>query len=222
MLLAHEDADHADGCFAQAERFDPNEPRWPYYRGLTRHMENPEEALPFLRRAVELCDKYDHGNVAPRLTLAETLRKTGADAEAEDQLQRILALDPANPRTTSISASWRGNARTTQPRRRTCLRPPKAPTPGRSRIRRWRRSTTARGRRPRPPRTAGAAAPPEDRPWDDRYVGEYEEMEVGRRGRFVEAEQLDAAGRLPDALPILLDLAKDASDARARSRLGRR
>ena len=221
ILLAHEDFDHNDDCFAQAERLNPNEPRWPYYRGLTRMTRSPDEALPFLRRAVELCDKFDAGNDAPRLTLAETLRKAGADAEAEVHLNRVLSLDPDNPRAhfdlgvlardrkddESAVKHFLASAKSPYARQKSCQ--------VLAAIRHGQRKETEAAEYDR-----RAAAPPEDRLWDDRYVGDYERLEVGRRGRFMEADRLEAAGRLPDALPILLDLAKDASDARAQIAVG--
>src|ERR1019366_8308866 len=98
VLRAYDYYDASDVCFTQAQRFDPNEPRWPYYLGLSQTLRNPEDALPFLRRAVVLSDKYDRGNDAPRLRLAETLLQTGAIAECREQLDRVLSWNPDDPR----------------------------------------------------------------------------------------------------------------------------
>src|SRR5258708_39253471 len=40
LLSIHYFLSEADNCFAQAERFDSREPRWPYLRALARSGEN--------------------------------------------------------------------------------------------------------------------------------------------------------------------------------------
>ena len=58
-----------------------------------------------------------------------------------------------------------------------------------------------------------AAALPKDQDWDDPYAEEYLRRQVVQTGRFAEPERLEAAGRLQEALPLFLDLAKDAGDS---------
>src|SRR5262245_2511579 len=70
VLVAHDFRADALTCFAEAERFDPRDPRWPHYQGLTLYLGDPNAALPKLRRAVELCGDNP---AAPRLVLAEAL-----------------------------------------------------------------------------------------------------------------------------------------------------
>src|SRR5438067_9748424 len=66
LLAVHDFADPATICFAQAERLDPIEPRWPYFHGITLQKEDPSAALPFLHHAME-----QFGNeAAPRLRTA--------------------------------------------------------------------------------------------------------------------------------------------------------
>ena len=221
VLLAHEDFDHNDVCFAQAERLDPDDPHWPYYRGMTRMTQKPEEALPFLRRAVELCDKADPGNDGPRLLLAEILIQIGQDTEAEGQLNRILASDPENPRAhfdLGVLAVRRKDDETAVTHFSASAKSPYA------RQKSCRALAAIRHGQGKDAEAADfdrrAAAPPDDRHWDDRYVGDYLRLQTGRRGRYQEAERLEAQGRLPDALPVLLELAEDASDARAQIAVG--
>ena len=54
----------------------------------------PRAALPFLRRAADLCERYDRGNDVPRLVLAETLLQTGAYDDSQAQLDAVLSWDP--------------------------------------------------------------------------------------------------------------------------------
>jgi tetratricopeptide (TPR) repeat protein len=83
-------------CFAQAERLDPGNPRWPYYQaGTLINAGDREAALPLLRRATELCEVKDEGNDAPRLLLAETLLALGRLDEAEKHFRSVLDRQPA-------------------------------------------------------------------------------------------------------------------------------
>src|SRR5947209_9301049 len=94
VLSIHDFLAEADGCFANAEKFDGTEPRWPYLRGLARSGENPEDALPHLRRAAQLCGDLP----APHLRLAELLVERGDFDEAEGHIQRVLNRDPKDGR----------------------------------------------------------------------------------------------------------------------------
>ena len=51
VLAVHDFASAADPCFVKAERFSPNEARWPYLRGLMESGENPEVALSSFAKA---------------------------------------------------------------------------------------------------------------------------------------------------------------------------
>jgi tetratricopeptide (TPR) repeat protein len=84
-------------CFAQAERLDPQSPRWPYLQGEALLLSDPDAALPHLRRAVIRCDRWDPNNLAPRLRLVELLLDQGALDEAEGQLRRTGEIEPDNP-----------------------------------------------------------------------------------------------------------------------------
>ena len=94
ILSIHDFLAEADTCFANAERFDPQEPRWPYLRGLSRSGNDALGALPSLERAADLC-----GNLpAPHLRLAELLIEQGKLETAGSQIRLVLAGDPRNAR----------------------------------------------------------------------------------------------------------------------------
>ena len=79
-------------CFAEAERLDPANPRWPHYRaGILQNRGEPESALPLLQRAAECCEVAASDNLVPRSMLAETLLALGRLDEAEEQFHRVLA-----------------------------------------------------------------------------------------------------------------------------------
>jgi tetratricopeptide (TPR) repeat protein len=90
-------------CFAEAERLDPRQPRWPYHQGVLLLWDNAESALPHLRRAVELSDDpQDAGPTSPtyamRLRLCETLLAQGHLDEAEDGFRRLRDREEQHPR----------------------------------------------------------------------------------------------------------------------------
>ncbi len=94
VLSIHDILPEADICFAQAERFEPREPRWPYLRGLARSGEDPAAALPSLQRAAERCGEIP----APHLRFAELLIERGRLDEAETEIRFVSQRDPHNAR----------------------------------------------------------------------------------------------------------------------------
>jgi tetratricopeptide (TPR) repeat protein len=95
LLIAHQMGNLAAPFFAEAARLDPLEPRWPYLHGLTLVKERPAEAVPLLRRAVELCGDEPE---APRLQLAEVLFDLGSWDEARQHFEHALSLRPDSAR----------------------------------------------------------------------------------------------------------------------------
>src|SRR5216683_524286 len=86
VLQAHDYLAEAERCFAQAEKLDAADPRWPYLqaRTLLKDPLDPGAGVRCLERAVERC-----GDVpAPRLRLGE----------AEAHFRQVLERDPKNPR----------------------------------------------------------------------------------------------------------------------------
>lgn len=95
LWAAHDYFAEAQDCFAEAERLDSREPRWPYHRGLILRPSDPVAALPFLERAVVLWG----GTVdAPELVLAEMLLELGRLDEAERHFNQVLRRSPRDER----------------------------------------------------------------------------------------------------------------------------
>jgi cytochrome c-type biogenesis protein CcmH/NrfG len=93
-LAVHDFIDQADSCFAQAEKYEPGEVRWPYWHGLALAGTNVEKALPFLERAAMLCTNVP----AVVLRYAEALVERGRLDEAEKQILRVSSQDTNNVR----------------------------------------------------------------------------------------------------------------------------
>src|SRR5262249_12947254 len=81
-LLANGLENDAAACFAQAERLDPRQKRWPYYLGMALHENDPEAAVAAYRRAD-----------GPRLKMAETLIAMGRPCAAAEELAGASAGD---------------------------------------------------------------------------------------------------------------------------------
>ena len=93
-LMTHKFQQAAATCFKQAEKLQPNEPRWPYLHGVMLLTGDAEAAIPHLSRATELAG--DHPP-APKLRLADALLERGQLDEAERHLQSLLQRHPDEP-----------------------------------------------------------------------------------------------------------------------------
>ena len=94
ILSIHDILPEADICFAQAERLEPGEARWPYLRGLARSGDDAGAALPSLQRAAARCGDIP----APHLRLAELLIERGRLDEAEAEVKLVFQRDPHDAR----------------------------------------------------------------------------------------------------------------------------
>jgi tetratricopeptide (TPR) repeat protein len=95
VLVTHNFQEEGIRCLTEAERLDPQELRWPYFRGVLLANRDPAVGVPELRRAVELAPAETE---APRLRLAITLLRQGQWDEAEGLFAQVLAQDADNPR----------------------------------------------------------------------------------------------------------------------------
>ena len=91
VLRAFDLPREARQCFAEAERLDPANPRWPYFRAMLSLSEDPDAAVAALRRAVARCGNEPE---MPRFRLARLLSEQGKWAEAETELRVLLADKP--------------------------------------------------------------------------------------------------------------------------------
>jgi tetratricopeptide (TPR) repeat protein len=94
VLLAHEYDQPTNFCFAQAERLQPEEFRWPYFLGVNRSISDPAAAARSFLRALELRPREPivHGR------LGEILLHLGQFEEAGIHLRQAIDLDRYDPR----------------------------------------------------------------------------------------------------------------------------
>jgi tetratricopeptide (TPR) repeat protein len=211
VLLAHKIAHEADVCFAQAEKLDPRELRWPYYRGVIQSLEGaPSLAIPKFQQAAEIGgDRPD----ALRLKLAEVLTEQGRITEAREQYERLLALDPVH------SLAHLGLARLAydQGELEECQAHLKVSAAS-SFSRKASHALLAALYERQADQSAAereaqmVAQLPGDSVWPDPFSEELVPLRVDRRSRFKKATQLMAQRKIKEAIDTLNELIRDAPD----------
>ncbi len=187
VLRAHGFDEEAVACWRHAERFDDQEPRWPYYRGVVLLMQGDNAGLDSLRRAATLADRVDPGNPDPRLTLAEQLLAHAEAPEAAQVLAVVAQKHPNNPRllfSQAVLAERSGNvARAIG----LFARLTKHPCARQRASARLAALHAQLGGFDRAASYAQMSAQlPEDARWPDHYWAELTSLDVGRQARFRE------------------------------------
>jgi tetratricopeptide (TPR) repeat protein len=201
-LRAHDFPEEANFCFREAEKLDPKEPHWPYLRGLTLVLTDPEAGIRCLERAAERAGDQ----LVPRLRLAEVLLEQGRLDEAEHCLQAVLQRGAGHPRARLALArlafareDWRGGLNHLEG------------LPSRKVVHTLR--AEALHRLGDEVRTAAelkrARALPDDPPWPDPFVEEVERMQVGVRAQLARADSLARRGRVSEAMKLLEGVVKE-------------
>lgn len=112
VLAANSFVPPARECFANAERFDPSDERWPYLRGESLRQESRlHEAIPLLRHALAV-SRTSHHRPTIVFRLAWALIDEGELDEAERQVDALSAMGPDAPQVhfvQGLMARARGN-----------------------------------------------------------------------------------------------------------------
>jgi tetratricopeptide (TPR) repeat protein len=210
-------------CFAQAERLDPRNPRWPHLQGEGLLLRGDSDAaLPHLQRAAARYEGEYQNELAPRLLLAEVLLAGGRYDEAEEQLRRAHEVDeshPAIPLGLGLAAYARDDFGSSQKyleraqhgvatRQRACARLAALYA---------RQGDAAKAAQyERRARTL-----PPDPGWIDPYVMECLRRAVGKPSRFRYVEGLEAQGRAGEAAQMLREMLAEGPDYRVYVGLGK-
>jgi tetratricopeptide (TPR) repeat protein len=211
ILLAHGLSDEALPCFAEAERLDPRQPRWPFYQGTILSQGDPDAAIPKLQGAADLCGKLPG---APRLRLADLLLGQGRLGEAEDQWQRLLSQEPGHCRAhlgLARLAYQRGNPEQSMSHLNIALNG--------SRTRKASHLLLAeiyqrRGDKPAADQESRrAAALPDDESWPDPFDEEVKQLRTGRQVFLARADRFIRQGRVADAIGLLERTVHDYPDS---------
>lgn len=219
VLRAHSFGDEANVCFREAERLDPAEPRWPYYRGLTLVLTEPAEGLASLRRAVE---RMEDGSPAPRFRLVEVLLEQGLFDEAEGHLKKTLTRQPDHPRGRLLLARLafaRQDWKAAMMQAETCWQDARARKQAHLLAAEAYRRLGEKARADAIEERARTF--PDDFPWPDPLVAEVDRLQVGRRMRLMQAEALEREGRGAEAVQLLEQVVQQSpGDAEAWLLLG--
>jgi tetratricopeptide (TPR) repeat protein len=211
ILMVFYFRDEAIACFAQAERLDPGEPRWPYYQAVLLLLDNNEEAIARLRRALELCG--DEPDIV-RLRLSEALLTAGRLDEAEEGFRRLLARDARNPRAllglgrAALQRQQLSEALTYLERAAADPRTARSAAIALAEVQQRRGDEKAAAAL----RQRLERLPPDPR-WPDPYVAEAQRLHVGKRVRIMQANQLFKQGRANEALELYDQLVSDYPDS---------
>jgi tetratricopeptide (TPR) repeat protein len=223
-FLANEINAEAQTCFAEAERLDAANPRWPHYQAsILVSQGQPEAALPLLQRAVERCEVSALDNPTPRLMLAETLFALGRLDEAEEQFRLVLARRTEEPRSyygLALVATERQDWPASREHFLHCLDNPwtrrKACVQLAAVCRRLGEMDEAEKYRQQVQHL------PLDQDWIDPFGTEYLPWVVKETKRYRYAEALEAMGQLHEAAEVWLRLVEDApNDDRPRVALAK-
>ncbi len=210
ILFTHELYGDAAAIFAQAEKLDPQQPRWPYLRGLSLADLNPDAAVPLLTRAAELTGP---ALPTPRCRLAEFLLERGQLDEAEAALRGVLEDFPADPRACldlgRIALSRGDAARSIEWLERSVA--------GRPRIRETHVLLATAYQRlgekvKAEAASQAAAALPLGGAWPDLFVAETEQFRLGKEADLKKAQQLLDANQLPELLALTGKIAERHPD----------
>ena len=198
-------------CFAEAERLDPANPRWPYYRaGILQNQGEPEEALPYLQRAVDCCEASASDNLVPRSMLAETLLALGRLDEAEEQFRQVLARRPDDARANYGLALVYAGRQDWKASRKHWLRCAGNPFVQQKACVQLAAISLRLGEEGEAEKFRQRANRiPMDRDWIDPFVTEYLVWSVKKTKRYRHAESLEAAGRLREAADVLRPMTEE-------------
>jgi tetratricopeptide (TPR) repeat protein len=190
---------------AQAEKLDPNDPRWPYLCGLALILQRPQEGLDALKRAAAVSR-----NAHPfALRLAEESLKQDRLDEADELFGETLA-GPAAAR--AFLGQGQILLQRGQPQAAIVLLEQAALDPMAQRVaraalaeayQRLGRSADADAERKR------AQALPPDRPWPDPILSETDALHTGLQYRVDRAVGLLDAGQVDQARALLNEVLRD-------------
>lgn len=211
VLAAHDLTAEADLCFAQAERLEPSQPRWPYYQAVALSQGAPEAAIPKFERTVQLCDEIPD---IPRLRLGELLLLQGRLDEAAEQFHQLLQRQPANAKGhlgLARVAYRKGDVETCLSHLELARTDPHTRKAAHLFLaefhqRRGNPSAAEEARRQ-------AAALPEDATWPDPFVEEVAQLRTGKQAALERADKRLRQGRTAEAITLLQDTVRDYPDS---------
>jgi tetratricopeptide (TPR) repeat protein len=213
LLLAHGFDSEADVCFREAGQLDPDDGRWPYYRGLYAASRDPRLAVSYFRQAVAGRQPEPGFTTVARLRLAETLLDKGDVDEAERlfKVEADSSTEVMRARAAyglGLVAVARGDSTGAGRYLTAAAASPFARTRASAQLARIARSqgdSAAAGRY-----EEAATRPPPDRAWPDPFVAEANRLRVGQQETLQKSDALVRRGRPAEAAELLIHLSNDS------------
>jgi tetratricopeptide (TPR) repeat protein len=212
VFFAHAFEAEADASFREAVTLDPDDGRWPYYRGLFAAGRDPEAAVAHFRKAA--AGRHPNAGFAAtaRLRLAEAL----LDRQEFEEAARLFDGEVGSEtEATRVRAAYglglvalaRDDAGTAAGHLAAVADSPFARTRGSAhlaRLARLRGDAEAAARF-----EAAATRPPPDRAWPDPFVAEANRLRAGQQEALQQADALARRGRPAEAAELLTALSRD-------------
>jgi len=197
---------------AEAERLDPRDVRWPYFRGLAVILIEPAEGLTLLQRAVQLAPD----SLAVRLRLAEVALKLERTDEADALFRNLLAEYPDHPRVLLGQGQIllrRGRWQEALEPLQTAAADPTARRSARVAL----AEAYARLGQATPAETERhlAAEAPADLDWPDPFITEARQFRTGLQPRILDTIALSDNGKTDEALDLIERVLHDHPDSDA-------
>ncbi len=201
VLMHYEFTEETEAAFAWAEKFAPQEPRWPHLHGLFIGSRDVVAATENFRRATALSGSTPD---SPRLRLAQNLAERGLNEEAAKHFQMLLQNNPGH------AAARLGLARIRQSEGQLieatnllagCLRDPHTSRSAQALLAMMEQ---ALGNAPAAELAARTSATrPADAAWPDPWWNEALVWRVGRKALLEDAAALIERGAWPEAQATL-------------------
>jgi tetratricopeptide (TPR) repeat protein len=217
-LAAHGYTEQAVLCYIQAERFDAEDPRWLYLHAVELLSQNPPEALALIRRALQRTTT-PQDRAAVLFRLARVLIENGELDDAEETIQALGTLGSDSPQVhfaVGLLDVARGESNAARQHLGTLVDNPCARKQACSLL----ATMTAADRDVALAYQEKAAKLPLDAPWPDRFEEEMRSLKVNRFSRVAPFYELQAQGRLPEALDFLRGFVAKSPDDEVRLLLG--
>ena len=199
---AHNLNAESNACFATAAKLDPSNPRWPYLIGTIDLLIAPDEAVPHLRIARGLAVKSEHQSLT-RLRLAEALLDRGDSDGAAELFAEEARVNPLGARAQfglGAVAVGRGDHRAAIGPLLLAVDSPFARRKAGTLLAACHRRLGNAADAERCERDASGL--PDDLPWPDPFLGEYARRESGRSARMKAIDELEASGRIAEAVAV--------------------
>jgi tetratricopeptide (TPR) repeat protein len=206
VLFAHDFNAEALACFAEAERLDDKDLRWPYYQGVLLAAERPAEAIAPLQRAAQRAGREP----LPRLRLAETLYALDRLDEAEAQLRKAPDSAEVGARVQLDAGliawrrgDWKGCVGLLE---RVAPNPLARHAAGVALADAYEHLGNVAAATHWQPVAASGAKPP---PWPDRLLEQITDVQVGTRGRLNRVNTLLNANDVAKAVDLCRQMVRD-------------